>query len=406
MIRVMGVGIDGRESLGASDLKALLKSDILVGSKRHLDSFPDFEGERLALGKLSLTLEKIDAAVEEKKSVALLATGDPCLFGIGPMIVGRYGKRLVRISPNVSVVQEAFSRLGESWNDLRILSVHGRGMGDALEKILESPKTAVFTDAVNTPDRIAKELLKRRADGFSAHLFERLGTPDEKITRGSLKAVADKKFDPLNLMVLIKDGVPLPALRSARLAHGLPDDAFSSDNMITKEEVRAVTMAKLQVEENSVVWDIGAGCGSVSIEAGMAATGGVVYAIEKNDVRAGFIAENIKKFGLSNVRLVKGLAPAGLKGLPRPDRVFVGGGGRDMKKILSSVSKKILPGARVVVNAVTVETLTTATDFFSGGGWEVETVSVSVSRTKKAGESSVFSALNPVFTIRAMRKNN
>lgn len=403
MIHVIGIGLKGRESLGKRPIGLIKKATLIAGGRRHLDEFPDSKARKFAIGAdLDGLAFEIRQEVRRKGSVVVLATGDPLLYGAASFIIKRFGKRSVEVIPNVSTVQEAFARIREDMNGVKVLSGHGRNKTpeEVSLEIAPHERAAVFTDSTNTPSKIARALIDRGMTGYRAFVCESLGTKKEKIIRGGLPEIAQKSFGPLNIMVLIrkKPARPGPAKR-----FGIPDSLFShSRGMITKEELRVIALSKLNINNNSVVWDIGSGCGSVAIEASFM-TSGRVYAIEKDKKRATQIKRNKKRFEAEGVEVVEGVAPVCLKKLPRPDAIFVGGGGAELGAILSYCARRIRPGGRAVVNAVTIETAHAAFDFFKKLGWEKELLQVSLSRAKDLGKLSLLSANNPVFIISGTR---
>src|SRR3990170_1699725 len=400
MIYVIGIGIKGRASLLGRPLDIIHNAGLLVGGKRHLDEFADARAERIALGGILDAARAIDRHIKKsRKPVAILATGDPLLFGIGSFILKRFGKKRVEIIPNVSAIQEAFALIKEDLNDVKILSVHGReaDFSRLSDEARSNRKLAVFTDKENTPARICSELLERGVNGFKAYVCESLGA-DEKVIEGTLEKIAKRKsFGPLNVLILIREH----GSKAASEAPGIPDELFAhSGGMITKEEFRVISLAKLELKRGDVVWDVGACSGSVAIEAGRI-TGTTVFAVEKDRKRIRDIRENKKRFG-ADLKIIEGTAPAALKGLPRPDAVFAGGGGKGIKEILAAVEKALKPGGRVVVNAITMETASAAFEFFKKG-WTRELVLASVSKARSAGELNMLSAHNPVFIIKGKR---
>lgn len=413
MIYVIGIASGGRSTLTPGAVERIDGAALLVGGRRHLEWFPDFDGEKAAMaGGLEKAASRIDAVMSKGRDVAVLATGDPLLFGIGAYIIKRFGADNVEVVPNVSTVAEAFSRIKVPWEDARVVSVHGRGGGDELDRVadevLSSAKAAVFTDSRSTPAVVARALIERGARGYGAWVCESLGTEGEKVSPFTLEALARRKrFDPLNILLLVREAPAAPGAPDP--SFGRPDPLFAhSSGMITKEEVRAVALAKLRLTERAVVWDVGSGCGSVAVEAALLAPLGRVYAVEKDPARVGLIRENIERFAAANVDVVEGTAPACLKAarLPAPDAVFVGGGGPDVADILRYVSKRIKPGRPVVVASVTVETTSAAFSFFKKKGWEAEAVLVSLAKTREIGPDGGLSLLesrNPVFLITGRR---
>ncbi|MCL4873042.1 precorrin-6y C5,15-methyltransferase (decarboxylating) subunit CbiE [bacterium] len=399
MIYVIGIGIQGRDSLLPEALGIIEKAGLLVGGKRHLSEFPGSGAIKVQLGGLEEAAREMEKYLgrKDRRPVAVLATGDPLIFGIGSFIIRRFGKRRVRVIPNVSAIQEAFSRIKEDMNGVKLLSVHGREADYALlsKEAMSNEKLALFTDMVNTPARICRELIGRGLEGFRAFVCESLGA-NERMTEGTLESISKRRsFAPLNVLVLIKD--PRPAARET--GFGIPDSLFShAGGMITKEEFRVVSLSKLGLSEGSVVWDIGACSGSVAIEAALL-TGGKVFAIERDRKRISDIRENKGRFGCANLRVIEGEAPGALKGLPAPDAVFVGGGGKGIRAILSYAANRLKPGGRVVVNAVTIETASAAFEFFGKKGWEKGLIQMSISKARPAGGLNMLAACNPVFII-------
>ncbi len=409
MIYVIGVASSGRESLTGRALRLIEKSDIVIGSKRFLCDFDDLKGEIFFLERgLMAALLLIEKNTD--KRIAFLATGDPLHFGVGTLLVTRFGKKMVTVLPNVSIVQEAFARLTESLNGVKVLSVHGgkdngkRALKNAVEEILECGRAAVFTDSLNTPSKVASKLLEYGAGSCRVVVFERLGTEKEKITRGTLKRIAKMKFDALNLMVIFMEE---SSMETEPRGFGFPNTAFSSDGgMITKEEVRSVALSKLRLRKHMTFWDIGAGSGSVSIEASRIISPALAYAVERVPKRVLDIEGNKLRFGCDNLRVVTGEAPAALKGLPAPERVFVGGGGgncKALREILRTVSRRIPVGGRIVVNAVTVETFDETLNFFKRGSFDFEVVTVNIAKTKTVNHINLLTAANPVHVITGVK---
>jgi len=402
MIYVIGIGIQGRASLLERPLKIIREAGLLVGGRRHLDEFPEANAARVPLGSIDEAALKMERHLKKSaRPVVVLATGDPLIFGIGSFIIKRFGKRGVEIIPNVSAVQEAFSRIKEDLNGVKILSVHGRQADYAMlaNDARSNEKLALFTDTENTPARICGELVERGISGCRAFVCESLG-PGEKIREGTLEAVSRfKSFAPLNILIIIND----KRLVGSSVAPGIPDSLFAhSGGMITKEELRVISISKLELKYGDIVWDIGACSGSVAIEAGRI-TGQRVFAIERDRKRVKDIIENKRRFDSVGLVVVEGEAPASLKGLPAPDAVFVGGGGKDISKILAAAQRRLKPNGRIVVNAVTMETASAAFGFFKKKGWERELVLAGISKARSVGDLSMLSSHNPVFIIKGKR---
>ncbi|MHB1399770.1 MAG: precorrin-6y C5,15-methyltransferase (decarboxylating) subunit CbiE [Trichloromonadaceae bacterium] len=399
-IYVIGAGVEGQEGFSRRALELVQGADLLCGGERQLALFPEFKGEKLTVG--SNLGQVVDKLKQAQGRTVVLASGDPLFFGIGRYLLRNFAAERLEFVPNVSSVQYAFAKIKEPWDDAVFVSAHGRGLKGAVDRIVANDKAAILTDEVNTPAAIAAELIQRGRDGYAAYLCEDLGTAEEKITATDVKGLLEIKAAPLNVLILIKQyegegDAYVPTL-------GIPDEEFATiKKLITKEEVRVVTLAKLKLRHDMCLWDIGAGSGSVSIEADHLLPNGRIFAIERNEQCVDFIKQNLRKFNARNITLVEGDAPECLENLPDPDRVFIGGSGGSLWKILEAVDARLLAEGRIVLNSVTLDTLTAATEFFDNAGYQVEVTTVNISRTRPLTDYKMFEAYNPVFIIAAVK---
>lgn len=399
-IHVIGAGIAGQEGFTPQALELINQADMLLGAERLLDLFPDFSGEKVNIDKqLGAVVETIQNA---DCRVVVLASGDPLFFGIGRYLLRNLPEELIEFLPNVTSVQYAFAKIREPWDDAVFVSAHGRQLEEAVDRIVSSDKAAVLTDDVNTPAAIAAEIMRRGRSGYRAYLCENLGTEDERIRTTDVKGLVDIDAAPLNVLLLIKEyeaGVShyIPTL-------GIPDDEFVTvKKLITKEEVRVVTLAKLKLRHDMCLWDIGAGSGSICIEADHLMPNGRIFAVERNEECRQFIKENLLKFNTRHVSLVEGNAPECLDELPDPDRVFIGGSGGHLWEILDAVDQRLASNGRIVLNAITLDTLTAANEYFGNAGYQVEVVTVNISRTRPLSDYKMFEAYNPVYILTAVK---
>ena len=397
-VYLVGAGIAGWEGFGAKALEVINKADVLIGHQRHLDIFPDFKGEKQTIGDLSIML---DFLKKTEKSVVVLGSGDPNFFGVGRFLLRNLSKERIEIFPNVTSIQYAFARIKEPWDDAIFVSVHGRGLKGAIDRIIAAEKVAILTDETNSPAAIARELIARGAEGYDAWLCEDLGMAGEKFTKTDVKGLVEIPSSALNILILIKTWEP--SLTQYPLI-GIDDDEFATaKKLITKQEVRAVTLGKLQLQDDLVMWDIGAGSGSVSIEASNLLPNGRIFALEKNPQYLVFIRDNLKKFVARNVMLIEAYAPEGLEELPDPDRVFIGGSGGMLDEIIDAVARRLKPDGRIVLNAVTLDTLTKAVEFLEDHGYTVEVTCVNIAKTRGLTEYKMFEAHNPVYIVAAWK---
>ena len=397
-IYLVGAGIEGWEGFGARALEVINDAEVMIGHQRHLDIFPAFAGEKRVLGELSAML---DFLKETDKRTVVLGSGDPSFFGVARFLLRNLPKERIEIFPNVTSVQYAFARIKEPWDDAVFVSVHGRGLGGAIDRIVAEDKVAVLTDATNTPAAIARELVARGAEGYDAWLCEDLGLPGEKFTKTDVKGLLEIAAAPLNILILVRAWEP--TLRQYPLV-GIADDEFAtSKKLITKQEVRAVTLAKMQLQDDLTLWDVGTGSGSVAIEASNLMPNGRIFALEKNPQYLTFVRDNLQKFAARNVTLVEAFAPEGLEDLPDPDRVFIGGSGGMLEEIIDAVDRRLKADGRIVLNAVTLDTLTKAVEFLEDHGYTVEVTCVNIARTRGLTEYKMFEAHNPVYVVAAWK---
>ncbi|HWL89026.1 MAG TPA: precorrin-6y C5,15-methyltransferase (decarboxylating) subunit CbiE [Polyangiaceae bacterium] len=400
-VTVIGVGDDGCAGLTSRAANAVARAQVLVGGDRHLAFFPQFTGERIALkGGLGAALDRAVRLADEHQ-VCVLASGDPLFFGIGPLIAARFGREHVEFLPSPSSIQWAFARTGVAWEDADIVSVHGRSIDGFVSRVRRVAKVAVLTDAENTPARLAARLIEYGDTHWDAWLCERLAGPDERVRRFTLATLAEAHdIDPLNVLLLLRTDA---AFRAPPAIPYLHEDAFAKrmpkNGLITKREVRLLSLASLAIAPDAVVWDIGAGSGSVSIEAAMLAPRGLVYAIEVDPEGASICRENARAHGADNVRVIEGRAPEALADLRAPDAVFVGGSKGSMDGIIAASLDALRPGGRLVVNAVTLENVAEA--YAAMRAWELdpEVTLVQIARGVPLARYRRYEALNPIHIL-------
>jgi precorrin-6Y C5,15-methyltransferase (decarboxylating) len=303
----------------------------------------------------------------------------------------------------------AFARVKESWDDAYLTSLANQPLDLVAEKARTATKVGLFTTEAAPPAAVAKALLDRGIDYFTVYVCENLGSPDECVTQGELEEVASQQFGALNVMILVrKPGVPdRPAAMKGRRLFGNPDEAFLQSQpkrgLLTPSEVRAIALAELDIGPSSVVWDIGAGSGSVSIEAAQLADAGSVYAIEMDPEDYALIAANAERFGVSNLIPVLGQAPDAWKGLPAPDAIFVGGTGRHIRGLVEQAFEKLKPGGRLVANVGSIDNLADVRKVLHKAAGDTKVLMVNISRGNDQLDRLRFEALNPTFLIVAVR---
>jgi precorrin-6Y C5,15-methyltransferase (decarboxylating) len=407
-VYIIGIAPDGASSLFPQSRRLINWAELIFGGKRLLDVFPSLTSEKITIRNNLAEITDLIRKNLGHKRIVVLASGDPNFYGVASYLTNKLGKAIVEIIPNVSAMQIAFARIKESWDDAALVSVHSRPIEDIVEIVHCNNKIGILTDAEHTPAKIARVLLKHRIDDYQAYVCQNLGRKDEKIIKSSLRDLCKMKFSPLNILILLRtkrkklDRTPHPQWL------GIPDEEFYQRSLktglITKQEVRAISLVKMRLTEESLLWDIGAGSGAVSIEASFLAKKGRVYAIEKNNTDVAIIKKNLQKFRTSNVEVVHTSAPDNLDKLPAPTTVFIGGSGGRMKEILSFVSHRLKPDVRIVINVITLENLNTVVNALKAEGLVTDITLVNVARSTNVMELTRFETLNPVFVVTGVLK--
>jgi precorrin-6Y C5,15-methyltransferase (decarboxylating) len=395
-VHIIGVAPEGASSLLPEARRLVDGAEMVFGGRRLLQMFPSLSGEKIIIKSNLAEVASLIKRNLGRKRMVVLASGDPNFYGIASYLVAKLGKNVFEIMPNVSAMQLAFARIRESWEDAVFVSVHSRPIADIVETVRLNDKLGIFTDGKHTPAAIARVLLEHGVDGYRAYVCQNLGGEDEKVVKTDLPNLVKMKFSPLNIVILLRE----KSKTGPRQMLGIPEASFHRrDGLITKQEVRAVSLAKLALAENGIVWDIGAGSGAVSIEASFIARKGHVFAIEKNQKDVTIIKKNLRKFNMPNVEVVHAFAPDGLNNLPDPTAVFIGGSGGRMEEILDLVSRRLKPGGRIVINIVALENLSAAVNALKARGFVPEVSLINIARSTKVLELTRFEALNPVFVV-------
>jgi precorrin-6Y C5,15-methyltransferase (decarboxylating) len=404
-IHIIGVGSDGLAGLTARARDILQSAEVVFGAEAVLQQLPELRAERIRIGS---DLQEVIATLTTylgRKRLAVVAGGDPLFYGVARYLCDRMGKDRFEVLPHVSTMQLAFARVKESWEEAYLTNLQTHPLETVLDRIRTAEVVGLFTSEEEGPAEVARELLARGLDYFRAFVCENLGAPDERVTQGELSDLQEMEFAPLNVVILKrKPGRPDQPARPGRTRRfGNPDDVFAQSRpqsgLITQAEVRAIALAQLAIDEGSVVWDVGAGSGSVAIEAARLSDPGTVYAIEQDAVDYHLILANAETLGVRNLKAVHGTAPAVFAGLPAPDAVFVGGTGREVARLLEAVWQALRPGGHLVVNVATLESLNTMYNVLKQLAGGVQVLLVNVARGHEQLETLRFEAVNPTFLL-------
>ena len=381
----------GRENTMTAECAAALKNaGCILGAPRLLERLPQgCTDNRVAAVR---PRELLEAILAQRCGCVVVYSGDAGFYSGAKGLLPLLAERGIpaEVLPGVSSVQLLSARLGLPWQDWNLVSAHGADC-DPVAAVSQGRPAFFLTGGALGPGELCQRLTDAGLGSLSVTVGENLSAPEEAVTRSTAAELAGRAF--ASLSVLLAEGAP----RYAPRCPGLPDGEFIRGNVpMSKQEVRAAALAKLAVGPADVLWDVGAGTGSVSVELALAA--GRVYAVECEPDACALIRENRKKFSAWNLRLVEGRAPQALRDLPAPDGAFIGGAKGSMEAILDAVLSKN-PAARVCVSAIAVETLSAAVTALTGRGLEAQVTQIAVSRTKTAGSLHLLTANNPIFLI-------
>jgi precorrin-6Y C5,15-methyltransferase (decarboxylating) len=413
LVHVVGIGLDGAAGLMDSVRQLVSRATLLIGSDRHLSYFPNHRAQRLVLGDFTQAIKEIRQQLAVGSDcIVVLVTGDPLFFGLGRLLLAELPPDQLTFHPHLSAVQLAFNRIKVPWQDARVISAHGRSVDELIQALQQGvEKIAVLTDGTNTPSAIASLILALDLpSNYQLWVCENLGGEAERVRSWSIEEIQSQSFAPLNVVVLLRqsesdgqscvDLATLPTL-------GLPDRMFLSfsdrPGLMTKREVRLLVLGELALRAGQIIWDVGSGTGSVSIEIARLFPTSVVYAIEKTAAGTTLISQNCYRFQVENVISIHGSAPNVLHQLPDPDRIFIGGSGGKLSQILDACSR-LAPGGVLVLALATLEHLNTALGWLNDrGSWNYRLLQVQLSRSVPVGQLTRFDPLNPV-TILTMTK--
>jgi precorrin-6Y C5,15-methyltransferase (decarboxylating) len=407
-ITIVGVGDDGSPGLSQQATEVIARASKLFGSASLLERFADSKVDKQPLGPdLERLATELDSAPEGS---VVLASGDPLFYGTARFLCERLGKETFQVIPHVSSMQLAFARVKESWDEAYLTNVASQPLDRILEKIRIAEKVGLFTSQDVPPSRVAELLIAKGIYYFTAYVCENLGAPDERVTKCELKDLVSQKFAPLNVLVLLRhNGTPdQQVLTKNRRLFGNPDEFFKQSRpkrgLLTTSEVRSIALSELSLRPNAIVWDIGAGSGSVAIEAAQIAYQGKVYAIEMDAEDYGLMLENAKHFGVENLVGVLGEAPKAWDNLPDPHAIFVGGTGRAVTSIVQACWPRLQSAGNLVVNFMSIENVSELQQYIIRElGLEPQLSMIQISKGTYQLEKHRFETANPSFLMKVTK---
>jgi precorrin-6Y C5,15-methyltransferase (decarboxylating) len=415
---LIGILDDGWAGLSEQARTRLSQAGLVVGAGRTLKLVQAHLSEHAQVrdmdGALSQVPDWIMDAREQGHAVAVLATGDPLCHGIASWLGYKTGRDSFDVIPAPSTLQLAFARFKKPWQAVKIASCHQADAGEwhvgappehglyaLMRAVALNSRVACFTGPENTPARIARALIASGyGDDVKLSVACRLMLPDEAIFEElSAQKASRMTFPEPNVVLIERQTV------RREPAFGLEDREFiqrtPEKGLITKQEARVLSLAKLRLATDATVWDIGAGSGSVGLEAARLAPQGHVWAIEKNPDDAANALANAERLRIGNYSLFQGKAPELLETWPDPDAVFIGGSGGELSKLIQIILDRLNPGGRLVMNFVTLENLATATATLAECGVAWDVVQLQASRSQPVLDMHRMAAQNPVWVVTA-----
>ncbi len=406
-VHIVGIGDDGVEGMTAQARRLVEAADVLVGPESCATLVPEtLRGRLVSAANLEELVERIEAA--GTKRVVVLASGDPLFYGTARYVCSKLGKDRFEVVPHVSSMQLAFARVKESWEEAFLANLSGQSIERVIDRVRSSETAGLFTSDQWPAPAVARALLDEGIDYFQAYVCENLGSPDERVTQGSLADIAKDSFASPNVMILVRKAkvADKPGHVGTRM-FGNPDECFLQSRpkrgLLTPAEVRSLALAELQLRPTSVVWDVGAGSGSVGLEAARIARDGRVHAIEMDPDDHALIRENAARFGVTNLDPVLGRAPEAWASLPDPDAIYVGGSGRDVAMLVEQAWQRLKPGGRLVTACNSIENLAAMHSLLRSRSNDAAYWMVNIARGIEQLDRIRFEAINPIFLIAATK---
>lgn len=402
-IHILGIGDDGPDGLSSAARALMEAAELLVGSQRSLSLVGPTSARQVVTHDPDEVAEIVAANMDRR--MVVVTSGDPMFFGTARFLCDRLGKDRFEVVPHVSSMQLAFARVKESWDDAYLTNLANQSLDRVVERIRSAERVGLFTTERVSPAVVARTLLDRGIDYFTGYVCENLGAPNECVTHDELANLAKLSFSSLNVMILVRkpDSPDRPRELVGLRLFGNPDELFLQSRpkrgLVTPAEVRCIALSEMDLGPTSVVWDVGAGSGSVSIEAAQITTHGEVYAIEMDSEDYQLISANAQRFAIRNLTPVLGQAPDAWTDLPDPDAVFIGGTGRNVRRIVEQAYARLRPGGRIVIDVVSIESLNEVQQLLRQLAGDVHVWMINIARGTQQLETVRFEAASPTFLL-------
>lgn len=400
-IDVIGMGPGNVDLLTRRAVEAIRESDIILGAPRlmeRLDKIGEINATRMPcqLGEIKSLIQ----AHKDKKKIGILASGDIGFYSIAKWVQKEFKEAYkVECINGISSLQYFCNKLNKSYEDIKTISVHGRE-NKVLGAVMSYSNVFVLTGGTYKVQDVCKMLCKAGLEDVSVYIGEKLSYEEERVLSGRAKDFVNIDFEDLAVMLIEKSSEE----EWDYVTPGIPDEAFIRGKVpMTKEEVRSVCLSKLRIKKSDILYDVGAGTGSVAIEMARQAKAGWVYALEKKEEAIELIHANKEKFRAYNMDVIQAECPKGLEALPQPDKVFIGGSTGKLQAIIGLIASKN-PKVRIVVTAITLETLQEVLEAAKLYHFEVDCTHIMSATSKKVGGYHMMMGQNPIFILTMERE--
>ena len=415
MIKVVGIGLNGKESLTTNIQIIVKQANLLMGSDRHLSYFPNYAGDKVIISNFYEDIKTLKQIKSYHQSIVILVSGDPLFFGLGRLLLENFNSDELEFYPYISSIQLGFSRVKIPWHDAKIISGHGRHLDELMTSLQQGvEKIAILTDQKNNPQAIAQLFLSLKIPlNYDIWVCENLGNTDEKVncfTPQLLANLTNYQFSALNIVILLRQNdINLTEDELENLPiFGIEDHYFLSfkdrPGLMTKREVRMIILGELGLKSEEVIWDIGAGTGSVSIEIARLCPNSQVYALEKTAMGINLINKNCQRFKVNNITPLQTKAPDQLSTIPNPNRIFIGGSGGNLIDILDTCQEKLVKYGIIIIALATLENLGLCLNWVNKNSWNYQLLNINLSRSLSIANLTRLSPLNPVFLVKIFQK--
>lgn len=392
LVSLIGIGMGTPENMTREAFAACVEADVLIGAKRILDTVVELGKPVFAAYRDNEIKDFVEQHPEYKK-IAVLLSGDIGFYSGAKKMLDLFEDFRTEVYSGISSVVYFCGKLHTAWEDVHLISLHGRE-ANAIAAVKRYKKVFALIGQQDGVNQLCRNLCSYGFPDVMVYAGENLSYSNERILSGTAKSMAQESFEKLSVVLIENQDA------SMVVTHGIEDEAFLRDKVpMTKSEVRSISLSKLRLKEDSVIYDVGAGTGSVSVEMALQSCNGFVYAIEKKKEAVNLIGENRKKFAVPNLKVIEGLAPEALEDLPAPTHAFIGGSSGNLKQIMELILAKN-PAARIVINAIALETVAEALHCLKElPVKETDIAAVSVGKSKEVGHYHMMMGQNPVYII-------